>query len=471
MLHRILALVALLIALGACASGAGTVQTATAPAGRSPPLPPEIEREVGGVYASPRLQALVDRVGQRIAQQSGLDRRFRFYVLDQPLANAHALSSGYIFVTRGLLALIDDEAELAAAMGHEMGHVVQRHAAQRARARRQAMDAAVEAALESGSVTVGRSVAQSGLLALRRYSREQELEADQLGVSYLTRAGYRGDAMITLIEKLRRQSALEEQLLNYQSFSEAGERSALSTHPGPDERLSALRGTVTVSPPGDGADRAAYLALIDGISVDEAPEEGFVRANAFLHPTLRLAFQAPRDFRLVNDRDGVFGVGQDRSMMYFSCSAEHVAGPLDEWMRNEVKPTPTDIQATGIGGAEAAIGARARGSDMGLAQVRYVVVRHGDGVCYFNLLADGPDRDRRIDVLVTAARSFRRLSADEAAALRPYRLQVVSGPASATALATRLPYPDLKMQRLLVLNGVDSPAELARLPQVKTVEP
>ena len=120
---------------------------------------------------------------------------------------------GYVMVTRGLLALLDDEAELAAALSHEVGHVVQRHASQRARQRQSVLDAAVEAATSTGSITVGRSVARDGLLALRRYSREQELEADKIGVAMLVKAGYRGSAMASLIDKLRRQGQLELQLM------------------------------------------------------------------------------------------------------------------------------------------------------------------------------------------------------------------------------------------------------------------
>jgi predicted Zn-dependent protease len=104
--------------------------------------------------------------------------------------------------------------------------------------------------------------------------------------------------------------------------------------------------------------------------------------------------------------------------------------------------------------------------------VRYVLIRHGERVCFFNLMSDGPDRDRRIDVLVGVARTFHTLSDAEAAALRPYRLHVVApGGATAAQLAQRLPYPDFKLERLLVLNGVDSGAELVRLPQVKIIEP
>jgi predicted Zn-dependent protease len=187
---------------------------------------------------------------------------------------------------------------------------------------------------------------------------------------------------------------------------------------------------------------------------------------------MRLGFTAPSDFTLFNDHEGVLGVGRDRSVLYFSCTTEKIEGPLADWMRNELKPTPTNIEATVIGGAEAAIGSRPRGSDTGLDQIRYVLIRRGKGVCYFNLMSEGPDRDRRIDTLVTAARSFHALTAAEAEALRPYSLHVVSSSGTtAVALAAHMPYADHKMLRLLVLNGVDSPEALMRLPQVKVVVP
>ena len=469
---RILALVALIIAVGACTAQNNPPQTVAAEASRAgvPALPREIEREVGAAYPDAALQSFVDGVGQKLVRQSALGGTYRFVVLDLPIANAHALPSGYVLVTRGLLALLDDEAELAAALGHELGHLSQQHATQRARARQGVLDAAVEAAMTTGSVTVGRSVARDGLIALRRYSRDQELEADRIGLSYVVRAGYRGDAMVTLIEKLRRQSVFEARLMG-EAPDSVDRRGAMSTHPAPLERQAALQGVAAAAAAGESG-RPVYIAAIDGMSVDDAPQEGFVRGSAFLHPTLRFAFEAPRDFRLFNDHDGVLGVGRDKSLMYFSCSNESVPGRLDEWMRNKLKPTPTDVQSTEIGGAEAAIGARPRGSDTGLGQMRYVFVRLGERVCHFNLLSEGPDRDRRIEVLVSAARSFRPLSVSEAAALRPYRLRVVPpGSGTAAQLATRLPYADFKMERLLVLNGVNDPAGLARRSDIKIVEP
>ncbi len=469
MIFRLIsALVALLISIGACAPPGDPSQTAASRTG-IPAVPRQIEREVGPAYPDPVLQAYVDGVGQRLMTRSNIAGTYRFIVLDTPIANAHAVSS-YVFVTRGLLALLDDEAELAAALGHEVGHLVERHATQRARARQGVLDSAVEAAVSTGSITVGRSVARDGLLALRRYSREQELEADKIGVAMLMRAGYRGSAMASLIDKLRHQSQLELQLMG-EAPDSVDRRSSTSTHPAPAERRTALSAIADASAPGE-SNRTVYLETINGMSVDDPPQEGFVRGTRFVHPLLKIGFEAPRDFRLFNDTDGVLGVGRDRSLMFFSCTDGPAPGDLADWMRNRLKPTPADIQKTEIGGAEAAIGARPRGSDAGLGQVRYVLIRHGDRACFFNLLSDGPDRDRRIDVLIAAARTFHTLSNAEASALRPFRLRVISpGGASAAQLAQRMPYDDFRMERLLLLNGVDSPAALARLPQVKIVEP
>src|SRR5262249_47658916 len=162
-----------------------------------------------------------------------------------------------------------------------------------------------------------------------------------------------------------------------------------------------------------------YLEAINGMSIDDPPQEGFVRDNKFVHPMLRLAFEAPRDFRLFNDTDGVLGVGRDRSLLFFSCANDSVPASLAVWMPDTLKPTPTSLQSTETDGQEAAIGAKARGSDTTLGQMRYVMIRHGEQICFFNLLADGPDRDRRIAVLVDAARTFRTLTDAEAASLRP----------------------------------------------------
>jgi predicted Zn-dependent protease len=463
--RRILLLLALLAA--ACTpDGAAPPNTA---ARGVPALPREVERAVGGqVYRDPAVAGYVEGVGRRVADRSSLGGGFRFYVLDMPSPNAHALPSGHIFVTRGLLALLDDEAELAAALAHEMGHIARRHPAERERQRQTAIDNTVAAARVTGSTTVASSVAREGMMALRRYSRDQELDADRTGLAYIRQAGYRGDAMLSLIEKLQRYGRLEAQFFG-EAPDTADRRSATSTHPAAVERMQALR-SLDLGGGGD-TGREAYLKAIDGITFDDGPQEGFVRGNSFLHPVLKIAFQAPGDFRLFNDHDGVLGMGSDRSLMYFTCTDDEVKGPLVDWMRNEVKPTPSDIQATEIGGAEAAIGERPRGADTSLSNFRQVLIRRPNGICFFNLLADRSSNDRRIEAMVAAARTFRTLSDSEAASLRPFRLRVMATAGhSPQQLAAGLPYPDLRLERLLTLNGVDSAADLARKGSIKVVE-
>jgi predicted Zn-dependent protease len=471
--RRILLLLALVAS--ACTPDGAPPQTASAPAAsgrdaRTPALPRDIQQRIGAqIYAEPGLHAYVERVGRRLLAQGGVTGSgYSFYVLDTPTPNAHALPSGHIFVTRGLLALLDDEAELAAALAHELGHVARRHAAERERQRQTALDAAFAAARTTGSVAVGTSVAREGMLALRRYSREQELDADRVGVGYIRQAGYRSDAMLSLIEKLRRQARLEG-IFHGQAPDAAERRSALSTHPASEDRLAALLG---VSSSGGETGRDAFLQAIDGMVFDDSPQEGFVRGTAFLHPVMKLAFQAPPDFRLLNDHDGVIGVGRDRALMYFTCTRDQVKGSLVDWMRNEVKPTPSGIETTSIGGAEAAISERPRGAETGLANFRQVFIRRGDGVCFFNLLSDGMGKEQRMEAMIAAARSFRILGEAEAAALRPYRLRVLTGAGmNANQLASRLPYGDFRLERLLALNGVDTSADLANKRSIKTIEP
>ena len=166
-LRHLLALLALLGAVACTLDGAPPQTASTAVQGGAPALPADIEKAVGPAYPSPALQAYVERVGQKVVGAAKLPGSYRFYVLDQPLANAHALPSGYVFVTRGLLSLLDDEAEVAAALAHELGHLAQGHASQRERQRQSAVNTAVEAARVTGSLAVARSVARDQLLALR----------------------------------------------------------------------------------------------------------------------------------------------------------------------------------------------------------------------------------------------------------------------------------------------------------------
>jgi len=473
-LFRLVAAFAMLLVASACApeppiqtaASAPSASTPSSPApGTAAPQPPRRDPATM-LYASPALQAYVERVGNRLVTRARLaGGPFRFGVLDVADVNAWVLADGRVFVTRGLLALLDDEAELAATIAHELAHLSRRHHVATAQARRTAIDNAVAAAEASGSISVGRSVLRDGLLAARRYSREQELEADRVALPTLAQAGYRTDAMVTLIDKLWRHARLEAMLVDLPPEL-ADRRRSDSTHPAFSERLAALR---ELGGTADGeAGRQAYLAAIDGMSVDDARNEGFVRGRRFLHPTLRLAFEVPEGYRILNDSSAVLAIRREHGLVVFSCYAERPSGPLTDWLRRRLRPTPVGLESTRIGDAEAAIADRQGGAE----RVRFVAVRHGEGTCAFNLRARGADRDAEIGRLTDAARGFRALGDSEVAGLRPFRLKIIPiAGVDPERVASRLPYPDLRMERLTALNGVDSALQLPRLRTIKTVVP
>ena len=209
----------LLPLLGACATAPGTGRTiftgglseeGEAELGRKEH--PKVMAQYGGSYTDPELNAYVTSVGNFLAQTSELpDLKFTFTILDSPVVNAFALPGGYIYITRGLLALAGNEAEMAGVLAHEIGHVTARHTAERYG---QTMAANVAGA--GLGILLGGPAAQAGgtlgALLVRSYSREQEFEADMLGGRYLGRARYDTQAMAGFLSQLQGHSRLEAAL-------------------------------------------------------------------------------------------------------------------------------------------------------------------------------------------------------------------------------------------------------------------
>ena len=353
------------------------------------------------------LQAYVDRVGQKLVSQAAVARQLPLRRARPAARQCPRAAGGYVFVTRGLLALLDDEAELAAALGHELGHLAQRHASQRARARQSVLDAAVEAAivdrLDHGRPLGGARRAAGAAPLFARAGARGRPDRRRL----LVQAGYRGDAMTSLIDKLRRQSQFELQLMGEQP--EFGRSAQHDLDPSRAGRAAGRAARASRRPRRRARPTARpFSRRSTACRSTMRREEGFVRGQQ-LPPSLAEARLRRR--RATSACSTTTTACWASAATARCCSSpaprSPMPGSLADWMRNKLKPTPTDIQSTEIGGAEAAIGARPRGSDTGLGQIRYVMIRHGDQVCYLQSFERGPDRDRRIEVLVTAARTFR----------------------------------------------------------------
>ena len=318
---------ALAFALAACTASPpllGPQATALAPAKQadvtadmSPPVLREHQRILGaygGVYNDPKLQAMLERTVEKLVAASDRpDLHYKVTMLNSQSINGFALPTGQLYVARGLVALANDESELASVLAHEMGHVVARHAAIR---EEQAKQAALVGRVVSDVISdpeIGALALAKSKLALASFSRSQEFEADAIGIGIASRAGYDPYGAVRFLTSMEHNSELKPQ----QTAAAIDPRAPdfLSSHPATPERISNAvanarqysGGPTTTGSIGVG-DKTAYLGDIDGIVFGEDPSEGFVRGRQFLHPRLGFTFTAPQGFNLENSAQAVLGV-------------------------------------------------------------------------------------------------------------------------------------------------------------------
>ncbi len=260
-----------------------------------------------GVYDDEEVAAYVVSVGERVLLASHLRRPetpieyhidFTFRVLDSPILNAFALPGGYVYVTRGLLAHMENEAQLAMVLGHEVAHVAARHSSQ------QALNSQLGQLGVIGAAVVGEVLAgagqellsagsQASQLLLLSYSRGSESESDELGVEYAAKAGYKAGEGAGFFDTLQRIT------------EKSGSRlpSWQSTHPDPGQRsvkilqmAAAWDSTLVMEEIGS----EKLLAVVDSIVLGTNPRQGFVRDNVFYHPELAFQFPFAPDWTLYN---------------------------------------------------------------------------------------------------------------------------------------------------------------------------
>lgn len=421
----------------------------------------------GGAYDSPRLQQVLrEALDRLVAASDRPDLRYQVTVLNSPAINAFALPNGHLYVTRGLLALANDTAELASVLSHEMAHVIARHADSRE-------DKARQAAIVSRVVTDVLNDPQLGALALARskialasFSRAQELEADAIGVGLAARAGYDPYGATRFLNAMGRHSGLK-------SSSPGGEQHAadfLSSHPSTPERIkSALAAARQHSAPGAGArDRAGYLRAVDGLTFGEDPSDGVVRGRRFLHRRFGFTFTAPPNFSLDNTPQAVLGIreGGDQALRLDVVRAPP-GQALGEYLNSGwiERVDPQSVQELTVAGFPAAT-ASAAGEQW---QFRLYVLRVGAQLYRFVFAAKNPsaaaDRTFRESV-----NTFRRMTDAEAARLRPLRLRTVMVQPGDTPerLAGRMA-SDRPLERFLVINGLAPGAALTPGDHVKIV--
>lgn len=438
-------------------------------------LHPQVIEKFGGAYNDPGLAQYVNVIGGRLAhatEQPG--RAYTFTVLDSPVVNAFALPGGYIYITRGLMALAESEAELASVLGHELGHVVARHAAQRySRGKVIGGIAGVFGAV-TGSETVGNVVAGIGNLGfVKPFSRDQELEADRLGVRYIKGVGYDPGAMTVFLAKMRENSRLEAKIAG-RDPDDVDSADVMSTHPRTADRVRRAM-KLAGATAGQGAiERDAYLRRIDKMVYGDAPSQGFARGRVFAHPVMRMRFEAPKGFRIRNSPAAVVAVKPGKMFIIFDAAEKPYKGRMTGYLANEwAKDTELEnlkaVKVNGLAAATAITTVAMRGQKL---KVQIAAIRFNSKRIYrFTGLAPADAGKDAVKAFQHTINSFRRMSAAEAKKLKPWRLRIVTVRSSDTAfkLSRRFPFDSLKKERFMVMNGLGSGRSLRKGAKVKLI--
>jgi predicted Zn-dependent protease len=380
----------------------------------------EIRREMG-VYDDPELQRYVNDIGQQLARASHRPNLpWSFTIVDNPAINAFALPGGYIYLTRGLLAYLDDEAELAGVLGHEIGHVTARHAAQAYTRQAQAGIGLTILSIFVPGTAPFADLGAAGLSVLfLRHGREAELEADRLGVEYGSGAGFDPAGVPRFLATLARVAAL----------SERGVPNWLSTHPDPGTRVVKAEPVAGkfVSDAARTVNRDQYLDRIRGLAFGDRVEDGVVRGNEFLHPLLRLAVTFPEGWELTNTPEAVMAQepGTNHFMVLQEVEAPRGASIADTAIAvmRRAGYTAVDGRVDRLHGNEAHIGLyRGDAKDVGKVLMRAAHVSIGRQVYVVAGFAPEKEFEQVDKQIQPALGSFRQLSAADAARVRPNRI-------------------------------------------------
>lgn len=447
---------------------------------------PQLLQEFGGAYTSGAQSAYVTRVGQNIAVQSGLSNArsdFTVTLLNSPVNNAFAIPGGYVYVTRQLMGLMNDEAELAGVLGHEVGHVAARHSQKRQKAstRNSILGAigTIAGAVIGGDGgglggLFGRGLQEySGTIAQAftlKFSRSQETQADDLGISYLRRAGYDTDALSSMLASLANQTNLEARVAgqNARSLPEW-----TSTHPDPASRVTrALTQARKVGGTEGMRNRDQFLNAVDGVMYDDDPRQGVVEGNSFRHPDLKLAFTIPDGYAMSNGTSAVSISGTSGKAMF---KTQRFDGNMQNYVDTALKEVLGNTQAqygqtnrTTINGIPAYFRAARAATQQGQVDVMVVAYEFSPTNAYHFVTMTQAGRSEAFNPMFN---SVRRLSASEAAQIKPRRIDVVTVGAGDTIarLSARMAYANYQQERFLVLNGLSANQALTRGQRVKIV--
>lgn len=409
-----------------------------------------------GLYDDPALQAYVEDLGKKLAARSERPNLpWSFKVVDDPAVNAFALPGGYIYVTRGLLSHMGSEAELSGVIGHEIGHVTARHGVNQASKQMLAMIGLGAVAMidEDLSSLAGAAGAGLGLLFLK-YGRDDERQADDLGLRYMTRSGYDPREMPEVFSVLA----------GVQTVEGAGRLpSWLSTHPDPGARRERMQQAVAALPDDLSAttvDRDGYLRRLDGLVFGENPREGYFQGNAFLHPEMRFRFEFPAGWTTSNEKVSVSATApSEDAVLQVSLAEEATPEAALEKLFEGDGLSQEDAWDKAIHGLPATW-SRFEYEDAETRLSGTVAFVKHDGKVFQLLALTTPEQwENNRRSLESALASFARLDDPKALNVKPRRLRLVKLPQEMTLEEFDRKYPSVVKMDVLALINHAQPGE------------
>lgn len=375
------------------------------------------------VYESKALQDYVGSVGQKIAKKSHRPNLpYHFTVLDTADINAFALPGGYVYITRGILAYLNSEAELAAVLGHEIGHVTARHGVRQQSAAQAANIGLTIASIFVPEINTAGAQNLSNIIGgalLSGYGREHELEADHLGAIYLARTEYDPQAIIKVIGVLKNQELQDAQLAKQEGREPRRYHGLFASHPDNDTRLQKAVGDAdqlasTVHFEG----RSEFLKSTDGLVFNDNSEQGVVRNNRFYHGELGIAVQFPHDWQVHNLPTALIAVSpQGEAQIQMKMDDKPSGSPADYARR--LTGYGAQVEALDVNGLHAALfhSTNSTGGVIYLNQQAFIL--QGQAKTSEALAAHR-------DEINSTVRSFHALTAEERKLVKPLSIRVIT---------------------------------------------
>jgi predicted Zn-dependent protease len=438
---------------------------------------PQLLAEFGGAYRESEA-AYVARIGEKLAETAGLGGQCTFTLVNTDVVNAFAVPGCYIYVTRGLMSIVNSEAELASVLGHELGHIVADHGERQQKRSILRSLGVLAVALITDSERLTEMAGRAAEFFTLRYSRSQEYESDDLGIRYLKDAGYDPHAAADMLDALGRQ---ERFLASTRGRDEAqGIPEWARTHPLAENRTRRARETASATGIADGTideKEAAYLGEVDGLLYGDDPQQGFVIGRRFEHPQMRIGFEAPEGFTLTNSPQAILISGPEGVQGEFG-GGRMPAGGLDQYMKALIagllKDAPAEVgepvrsRINGVPSLVTSVSVQTRD---GIVQLSLAAYDAGGGAAYHFILVSPPGADggAAADALFG---SFRRLTPEQAASLRARQIRVVrAAPGDSLQSLARRMASEHPLEHLLMLNdrSADQPLKPGESLKIVTV--